>query len=171
VIERWLTAIRDHPDRPPAMQRHALSMLALRLNWKTGAGYISTSQLMTDADASKATVMRATTWARKQGLLTQTRRGHRLGNGQIVASEWQLSQSLTSEPLTSPQGLNGHISRSQQGHLKVSPQTHHQELSPSRTSSSARTRTQSARGRRDNCAAGVHGNSCGEPTCQCECHQ
>ena len=162
-------AVRDHPDRPAAMQCHILTMLAIRMNWKTGAGYVSTSQLMTDADASKATVMRATAWARKAELLTQTRRGHRLGNGQAVASEWQLTQGLTPEPLTSPQGLNGSTSRSQSGHLKVSPETHHQELSSSRTSSSG-ARTRSVPRRRDNCAAGVHGIACGDVTCQCECH-
>jgi hypothetical protein len=137
VIEKWLVAIRDHPGRPPAVQRLVLHCLALRMNWETGAGFASTAQLAADADASRPTVKRATSWAKQAELLLQTRRGHRLGNGQVAASEWKLTQRLTPEPLTS-QGLNGQISRAQPGDLKGSPQTPHQESSSSQSSSSAR---------------------------------
>src|ERR1039457_213570 len=75
VIEGWLVAIRDHPQRPPAMQRYVLTVLALRLDWKTGAGFASTAQLAADADVTPPTVKRATSWARKAELLLQTRRG------------------------------------------------------------------------------------------------
>jgi hypothetical protein len=139
VIEHWLTAIRDHPERPPPMQRHVLAMLGLRMDWATGRGFASTQQLGADSDASKATIVRATMWARGAAFLVQTRRGHRLGNGQAAASEWQLTQGLTHDTLNS-QGLNGHASRSQQGDLKVSPETHHQESSTSQSSSSPRAR-------------------------------
>jgi hypothetical protein len=129
------------------MQRLVLHSLALRMNWKSGTGYASTAQLMADADASKATAKRATSWARRAGLLLQTRRGHRLGSGQVAASEWKLlrpvdnsTQGLTGEPLNSPQGLNGEFSRAQQNGLKGSAETPHQELSSSRTSASPRGR-------------------------------
>ena len=138
MIERWLMAVRDHPDRPPPMQRHVLTMLALRLNWKSGAGYVSTGQLVTDSGAEDRTVRRATAWARDHGLLVQTRRGHRLGNGQIVASEWRLTQPVTADLLTQPQPANGQISTGQREHLNRSAAHPHQELSSSRTSSSAR---------------------------------
>jgi hypothetical protein len=164
-------AVRDHPDRPPTAQRHALTMLALRLNWKTGSGYVSTGQLAQDSDAEERTIRRATKWARDAGLLTMTRRGHRLGNGQIAASEWQLSQPDTGDLLTQSQPDNGRISTGQRHNLNRTAAHHHQELSSSRTSSSARTRTHSVRGRRDNCAAGVHGNACGDVHCICECHR
>jgi hypothetical protein len=137
MIEGWLVAIRDHPERPAAMQRYVLTMLALRLDWKSGKGFASTAQLAADADVTPPTVKRATSWARKAELLLQTRRGHRLGNGQVAASEWQLTQRLTPEPLTS-QGLNGQISRDQQGNLNGSAETHHQESSTSQSSSSPR---------------------------------
>jgi hypothetical protein len=164
MIERWLVAIRDHPARPPAMQRHVLACLALRLDWKTGRGFTSTAQVMADSDASKATVKRATRWGRDLGFLLQTRRGQRLGNGQVAASEWRLTvpvdsavsaghrpQGLMGDPLRSqglsaePQGLNGEVSRAQPGHLKGSPQTPHQELDLQESStSSARVRAGAA---------------------------
>jgi hypothetical protein len=140
MIERWLVAIRDHPERPAPLQCHVLTMLALRMDWKTGTGYASTGQLMTDAKVAESTVRRATSWARKTGLLIQTRRGHRLGSGQVAASEWKLTQPVTGERLTSSQPVNGAISTGQQNGLNRSVGMHHQELSSSRTSSSSRAR-------------------------------
>jgi hypothetical protein len=137
VIEKWLVAIRDHPGRPPAVQRLVLHCLALRMNWETGAGFASTGQLAADSDAEERTVRRATSWARQAELLLQTRRGHRLGNGQVAASEWQLTQPVTGGLLTS-QPVNGQISTGQQGHLNRSAAHHHQDLSSSQSSSSAR---------------------------------
>jgi hypothetical protein len=109
VIESWLTAIRDHPSRPPAAQRHVLTMLALRMDWKTAQGYASTQQLTADADASKATVKRATAWARGASLLKMISRGHRITADRVTATKWALCQGLTDEPLggseTDTQGL------------------------------------------------------------------
>ena len=67
MIERWLTAIRAHPKRPPAAQCHVLTMLALRMDWTTGRGFASIHQLGADSDASRATVGRSTKWARDTG--------------------------------------------------------------------------------------------------------
>jgi hypothetical protein len=89
VLE-WMAALRDHPKRPSSMQRQVLEMLALRLDWKTGRGFASTGQLADDADVDERTVRRATGWARGADMLIQTRRGHRLGDGRTVASEWRL---------------------------------------------------------------------------------
>jgi len=83
VIERWLVAVRDHPDRPPMAQRYVLACLALRMDWLTGRGFASTGQLAADSDAEERTIRRATGWARDTGLLLRTRRGHRLGNGRV----------------------------------------------------------------------------------------
>lgn len=87
----WMTALRDHPDRPPAAQRHVLNMLALRLDWSTGCGFASTGQLASDADVDERTVRRATSWARDTDMLVQTRRGHRITADRVIASEWSLT--------------------------------------------------------------------------------
>src|SRR5262249_48335397 len=102
----WLTAVRDHPGRPRGRSRcfEVLTMLALRLDWGTGTGYASTGQLMADTGAGERTVRRALDWAQQAGLLVRTRRGHRLGNGQVIASEWALA--LPSQPVTKA-GLSG----------------------------------------------------------------
>ncbi len=136
MIERWLVAIRDHPERPPAVQRLVLQCLALRLDWRTGSGFASVAEVAEDADASEPTVRRATSWARRAGLLLQTRRGHRLGNGQVAATEWKLTQPLTGELLKPPQPLNGSASTAQQSDLNRSVETPHQESSTSKPSSS-----------------------------------
>lgn len=122
MIEHWLRSIRDHPKRPPALQRHALAMLALRLDDRTGCGFASVVQVMADADASKATVKRATRWGRDHKFLVQTKRGHRVSAERVVASEWRLAlpaQGLMGEPLADP--------RAQYPPPKGSPVTPHQE--------------------------------------------
>jgi hypothetical protein len=145
MIERWLAAVRDHPDRPAALQRHALTMLALRMNWTTARGFASMRDIAADADVSDHTVKRATGWARsdKVGLLVCTRRGHRLGNGSTVASEWQLtlpadnqSQGATAGTLTS-QGANGTGLKVPAAASQGASGATHQESSPSQSSSSA----------------------------------
>lgn len=108
----WMAAIRDHPARLPSGQRHALNMLALRMDWATGAGFASTGQIVADADMSERTVRRATKWARDAGLLLCTRRGHRTAPGVVVASEWRLSQPATGDRLeTKPTGQRGKANR------------------------------------------------------------
>jgi hypothetical protein len=139
VIERWLIAIRDHPGSPAIAQQLVLERLALRVDWQTGRGFASVRQLAVDARSSEPTVRRATSWARNAELLTQTRRGHRLGNGQIAASEWQLTQPLTGDRLGS-QPLNGSASTAQQSDLNRSVETPHQESSSSGFSSSLSAR-------------------------------
>src|SRR6516225_6316203 len=94
MIEQWLVLIRDHPEKPPALQCHVLYGLALRMDWATGSGYASAAQLAADAQCQERTVRNATTWARKAELLLQTRRGHRLGDGRTIASEWQLTRPV-----------------------------------------------------------------------------
>jgi hypothetical protein len=124
VIETWLRAIRDHPHRPPALQRHSLAMLALRLDDRSGQGFCSTAQVMADADASKSTVMRATKWGRGQGFLLQTKRGHRIDSERVSASEWRLchpTQGVMGEPLAKTQGVNGQDPRCQQRTPNKSP--------------------------------------------------
>lgn len=138
VIERWLTLIRDHPERPPAHQFHVLTMLALRMDWTTGAGFCGIRDLMADADVARDTVMRATTWARDKQLLIRTRRGHYINAQTTIASQWQLTQGVSTATLGQSQSRNGSNPRSQSGQPKVAVETTHQESSSSESSTSAR---------------------------------
>ncbi len=112
--------IRDHPDRPPALQRLVLYCLALRMDWETGCGFASTETLAADASAEERTVRRATRWGRQADLLLQTRRGHYISPETSVASEWQLTgpgypqdrtQPATGGRLADPTGQNGRPNR------------------------------------------------------------
>jgi hypothetical protein len=87
----WMAAVRDHPERPPALQRHVLFSLALRMDWQTGCGFASGGQIAGDADCEERTVRRATGWARGAQLLVQTRRGHYISPERKVSSEWRLA--------------------------------------------------------------------------------
>ena len=87
----WLKAVRDQPDRPPPVQRHVLTCLLLRVDWESGEGFASTESLMADADCGASTVKRATGWARGHRLLAIKKRGHRRGDGVLVATSWVLS--------------------------------------------------------------------------------
>ena len=120
MIERWLVAIRDHPNRPAPAQCLVLQMLALRMDWHTGRGYASVRQLGSDAGASERTVRRGISWARETGHLARTRRGHRVSSQLVIASEWQLttpgypqaeSQPVTGDLLGKPTGQNGRPNR------------------------------------------------------------
>jgi hypothetical protein len=90
VLAGWLTAIRDHPQRPSAAQVVVLAMLALRIGWPDGDGTASVEDLAGEADASEATVKRALAWAQSAGLLSRLRRGGRVGDGTASASQWRL---------------------------------------------------------------------------------
>jgi hypothetical protein len=159
-MEAWLAAIRDDPRRPPPHQVHALTMLALRVDWTTGTGFASGQQLAADAEATERTVKRATRWAREAGYVVQTRRGHRISEGVAAASEWQLIQpdgSRTQQDMPVPlatqqdmpvplagrtQGDRATGPRGQSHRPKGTPGPHHQESSTSRSSSStARVRS------------------------------
>lgn len=89
-LGNWLTAVWAHPDRLPDTQRNALVGLALTLDWATGKGFASVSKIADKSGCGDATVKRATSWARKRGLLIQTRRGRHVGRGASSrASEWR----------------------------------------------------------------------------------
>jgi hypothetical protein len=102
----WMRAIRD--AKATTSTKAVLLMLALRMR-PDGAGFVSTRQLAVDASVSHSTVERATRWAREHRLLIQTRRGGRLGDGRVRASEWQLStrQAGRTEPVLNPSAVTG----------------------------------------------------------------
>jgi hypothetical protein len=143
-----MTAVRDHPERPSLAQCHVLDRLALRMDWQTGSGFASVSQLAADAGCAERNVRNAITWARNHDLLTRTRRGHRRGDGTAIASEWCLTLPVndtfstgTGMPVeTISTGTNGHLNRHGE------PSQPARTAPPSRTSSS---RTSSSARRRD----------------------
>ena len=145
----WMTAIRDHPKRPTPAQHLILNCLALRLDWETGAGFASVRQLTDDAGVNEKTVRRATTWARDNGFLTRTRRGHRINAETVIASSWRLTipgqtQGVTDDTLAETQPDTGdRLGQSQpdfngnptghSGPPNRTPQPPYQDLSSSKT--------------------------------------
>jgi len=99
----WMRLVRDHQPKPgPQSARFAvLWALALRMS-HDGSGFCSVRQLAQDVEAGESTVYRHLKWARDTDYLAQLRRGHRLGNGAVAASEWRLST-----PPSTPQPLTG----------------------------------------------------------------
>lgn len=147
----WMVALRDHPERPPAAQVHVLSMLALRLDWSTGAGFASNGQLASDAQCEERTVKRATKWAREHEMLVQTRRGHRVSAERAIASEWRLTlpvdnetQQDTEVPLGESQGDRGRDPRGHGRPPKGTPAHPHQDLDLQGLYSSERRRSAGA---------------------------
>ena len=97
----WMHRLRDDP----AATRDRLLVLfslATRLNAK-GVGRCSVQQLLADCGVGEKTARRALDWAQSVGYLERTRRGHRLGNGGAIASEWRLSQPVTTARLSESQ--------------------------------------------------------------------
>lgn len=135
----WMRLVRD--AGPTVARLAVLLCLALRMR-PDGTGYASTRQLADDASVSLDTVKRATKWGRETSHLEQTRRGHRLGSGETVASEWRLTapaQPVTRAPLNDSQGgTPDTLSDSQggreqsQGGTGVSPEVFSPEV-PSKT--------------------------------------
>lgn len=107
----WMRAVRD-ADPPFTTARLAvLWALALRMD-STGHGFASANQLASDAGVHERTARRAIDEARGRGYLNRTRRGHRLGNGRAVASEWELTlptQPVTGDLLADSQPVTGDL--------------------------------------------------------------
>lgn len=131
----WLAALRDHPDRPPVTQRMVLVSLAQRMDWSTGCGYASTGTLAADADCAERTVRSATGWARGQSMLKQTRRGHRRGDGRVIASEWALCLPVSTGSPVPVEDTSRDISTGKSGSLnrQMKPSQPAATAPPSRT--------------------------------------
>lgn len=90
-VAQWLNAVYCHPARPSALQRDVLTALAVKFtDWATGKAVASIDMLADFLMIRKATIQRALHWGVGARLLIRTYRGHRLGNGKPMASEWQL---------------------------------------------------------------------------------
>jgi hypothetical protein len=98
-LAAWLRSVYCHGSRPPALQRDVLTALAIRFADRSGEGYASVESLASFCGTSRSTVQRSLRWARSAGvgLLLCKKRGHRLGNGKVLASEWQLCLNASQE--------------------------------------------------------------------------
>lgn len=123
----WMRAVRDAVPRFTRTRREVLLMLGLRMS-ANGTGFASGRQLGADADVGERTAERATADARRRGYLNRTRRGHRLGNGTVIASEWELTMPVdnstqpdTRDGLTASQPDSRDISTRQNERLNPTP--------------------------------------------------
>jgi hypothetical protein len=78
------------PPKLGAVRLAVLHNLALRMN-AGGAGFASVRQLAIDSGVHERTVKRHLAWARDAGFLVQTRRGHRIDDSTVIASEYRLT--------------------------------------------------------------------------------
>jgi hypothetical protein len=88
----WIGAVHKHPALSPA-HRDILTYLAvMKLDYGTGRGYCSVPTLASGRGWNERTVRRALELGRvkEPQLLNRTRRGHRMGDGRVIASEWAL---------------------------------------------------------------------------------
>lgn len=95
-LAEWLARVYEHHARPPARQRDVLVALAVHfVDWGSGQGYASIQGLAEFCRIGRSTVQRALRWAREARIVRRLSRGHRRGDGTVVASVWQLiSESL-----------------------------------------------------------------------------
>lgn len=99
-LAEWLSRVYVHARRPPGRQRDVLVALAVQFaDWGTGRGYASIKSLSEFCSTSRSTVQRALRWARGASLAVRRTRGHRRGDGTVMASEWQL---VSSQGVTTP---------------------------------------------------------------------
>jgi hypothetical protein len=116
-----MRAVRD--EDVSSATKNVLVMLALRMS-EDGTGWVAQRRLAADASLSVRTVRRAVAWARTNGWLERTRRGHRLGDGRSLANEYRLvapSQQDTPVPLTPSQQDTDDLLRSvSTGHRRSS---------------------------------------------------
>jgi hypothetical protein len=119
--DRWVRQLQEHPDRPQGRQHRQLEVLlalAGKLDPKSGEGNVSVQELAELTGISQRTAKRSLSWARGAGLLEQTSRGRRRGDGTTSASAWRLlgapepqgDRSASQRANPEPQGAN---SRSQ----------------------------------------------------------
>ena len=102
----WIRAVYDCKALS-AGDRDTLICLAVKyLDYETGSGFCGTRTLTDSLGKDKRTILRALGAGRNAGLLEQTHRGHRRGDGSGMASEWQLLW-----PPVPPQGDNRRFSR------------------------------------------------------------
>jgi hypothetical protein len=94
-----MRAVRDADPKFTSSRQAVLLCLGLRMD-KYGRGFASARTLGVDAGVTERTARRATDEATGRGFLNRTRRGHRLGNGTALASEWKLN--LPGEPDPQP---------------------------------------------------------------------
>lgn len=151
----WMRAVRDAVPKFSKDRQGVLLCLGLRMH-SSGTGFASAKQLGEDVGVNERTARRATDEACARGYLYRTRRGHRLGNGGAMASEWKLL--LPGDALAQPDtrarlseistGHSEHLNRTQvasQPDTGVRPRGLQQEVfsssTPARAEQIIKTRT------------------------------
>lgn len=84
----WMRALRDDPS-VIGTRLAVLWALGLRVR-KDGTGWAPQRRLAADVGVSERTVRRVLKWAEAAGVVEQTSRGHRRGDGVVRASEYRL---------------------------------------------------------------------------------
>lgn len=148
----WMRAVRDARPKATVDRLAVLWALALRMR-ADGAGYASVRTLADDVAVCERTARRATDWARECDYLNRTRRGHRLGDGRVVASEWQLTVPVEAE--SQPDPRDG-LSESQPDNAESQPDPNGISTGPEST-----TKRSSPRGnhQEDNARASANGST------------
>jgi len=98
-LGEWLVTLRDHSKGLPDAQYRALASLGVRLDWVTGRGFASLAQVAGDAYCGESTARRAITWARGEGLIDRTARGHSVGRGSSARASEYVTR-IPSQPVT-----------------------------------------------------------------------
>jgi hypothetical protein len=84
--------------------------------------------LTTDTGAGRTAVLDTLQWARQVGYLVQTQRGHRLGDGRTIASQWQLTDP-SQQPRDGPRDESQGPDRASQGPPTGTPEVSITEVS------------------------------------------
>lgn len=86
----WIASLYEYPELTSAHRDLLAYVATKRLDFGSGAGYCSERVVADALGVNESTVRRAFAMARKLGLMERTRRGHRLGDGRVISSEWQV---------------------------------------------------------------------------------
>lgn len=89
----WQRAVRDDPT---ITGTRMLVLLTVGVHLD-GSGYLGIDQVAASTGLGERTVRRHLAWARHTGWLYRSRRGHRLGSGQPIASEYRLTIPSTGQ--------------------------------------------------------------------------
>lgn len=131
----WIVSLYREPYLGKAHRDVLIYLAAACLDYSSGYGYCSEERLVTETGRSIRTVREALELGCETRKLRRLRRGHRLGDGTVLASEWQVifpptstvtsvpvendASTVTSVPVEKPQpaetdastGRNRHLNR------------------------------------------------------------
>jgi hypothetical protein len=119
TLAEWSWRMRDHKPKPRGATVGIVWTLAAILDPATGCGWASRATVADKTGESEAGVKRALRWAQDQFLIVRVKRGNRVTDDRMAASEWRLigqtqhrndaalahTQGVTHDPLAqTPEG-------------------------------------------------------------------